>query len=823
MSGAGSSSRQFLSSVANNPRSGWLEYLGLPEDLDEWTVEDVRSTAAGLGLSALVGPATAPAADASKANGAPIPPAAPARPRHATTPRRTCSAWASVPLPRLEPAGRRRAAAHLLVGVGRASPAVPEVCFRADFSLADPETFDVFSPPGAPAAGMVMVEKLTHYLDQVELTLLGEVATRSEGFFEALQSYHALKREVGAGVAAIETLRGRLRALEANLVHKSLRLPRLVRQRKNLEAVETRVRLLHAVWRTQPTIQQLLGAGDFPGALELIASSQQLLDTDLAGVASLAHLSSSLRETKASIQRPMNRDLLQVAPATFGRRPARRPRRGARRRPHRQARADRHRLLRLGVLHDGLTELLEQQKKDVRALVKRTVREGLRDVDDRKKVAAAAAAAPSAPPPPPPPPCRRRSPVSVAPAADEAAAAEPAAAEEPPPRSVKAQLAELGADEFEGVMAVVSEPLLVVLRRAAAIHAALQRACAAAAADGTAYKALDDSGDASVPYHARIEGQSAEMLHAVCELAHERYARVLKTRRDAHARLPLGEFVRVTKTAVEFVRDVQHLAGRACVALTTELQAGARLPRGKHDDACASSTRSSKWSSGSRSTSRPSSRRLSTCSRRSRCRGSPRRSWWRCASARGRGGRRRRHRHRRPGRRRGVQGGAVGAPPPHDRHAVHAGGGERAERGGAGGELPPRAAQALQHEGVQAGADGGRDDCRIRRPQADHVAAPRARLAGAGAGARADAPPEGDPRRLPPRGAAPAAPRDGLCDRRQHQQQLFDSSSRSSTRNGWRRTCRRSRPRWCRRPTARAPRRRRAPRRWRRTSPRCTG
>ena len=55
MSGAGSSSRQFLSSVANNPRSGWLEYLGLPEDLDEWTVEDVRSTAAGLGLSALVG------------------------------------------------------------------------------------------------------------------------------------------------------------------------------------------------------------------------------------------------------------------------------------------------------------------------------------------------------------------------------------------------------------------------------------------------------------------------------------------------------------------------------------------------------------------------------------------------------------------------------------------------------------------------------------------------------------------------------------------------------------------------------------------------
>ena len=307
--------------------------------------------------------------------------------------------------------------------------AVPEVCFRADFSLADPETFDVFSPPGAPAAGMVMVEKLTHYLDQVELTLLGEVATRSEGFFEALQSYHALKREVGAGVAAIESLRGRLRALEANLVQKSLRLPRLVRQRKTLEAVETRVRLLHAVWRTQPTIQQLLGAGDFPGALELIASSQQLLDTDLAGVASLAHLSYSLRETKASIQRTMNRDLLQVAlgydlddgppsvpveargadlPSRADRRPPP-PRRPTTASPSYWA-----------------------AKKDVRALVKRTVRRGSATSTTARSPPPPP---PASAPPPPPPPCRRRSTIRASRPPPTRRPPLPAAARSPPPRS----------------------------------------------------------------------------------------------------------------------------------------------------------------------------------------------------------------------------------------------------------------------------------------------------------------------------------------------------------------------------------------------------
>ena len=122
---------------------------------------------------------------------------------------------------------------------------------------------------------MVTLEKLGTYLDAVELKLLAEVSTRSEGFFEALNSYEALTREVAAGRAQIEKMRTRLRSLEANLVDKSLRLPTLVRRRANTAALVEKLRLVHAVWATQPTIQQLLTARDFPGALDLISSSQQ--------------------------------------------------------------------------------------------------------------------------------------------------------------------------------------------------------------------------------------------------------------------------------------------------------------------------------------------------------------------------------------------------------------------------------------------------------------------------------------------------------------------------------------------------------------------
>ena len=87
----------------------------------------------------------------------------------------------------------------------------------------------------------------------------------------------------------------------------------LVRRRANTAALAEKLRLVHAVWATQPTIQQLLTARDFPGALELISSSQQLLSSELSGIASLKKLHASLAETKRLITSLMSRDLLQVA------------------------------------------------------------------------------------------------------------------------------------------------------------------------------------------------------------------------------------------------------------------------------------------------------------------------------------------------------------------------------------------------------------------------------------------------------------------------------------------------------------------------------
>ena len=333
---------EMLSGVVNNPRATWLQYFGLPEDLDEWTLEDARSAMSSYVSSAAAASTTngggaAASVSASAASGAGATTVVARDEREITIddfknylqrvgePYRFMAASRQSAAEGAEgsadgrdgaPSSSAAASAVARSAAERAAELshVPQLCFAEDFDLSNPETFAFFSPPDqAHATSMVTLEKLNGYLDTVELTLLAEVSSRSEGFFDALKSYEVLTNEVAAGCAQIEALRSKMRLLEANLVDKSLRLPVLVRRRANTVALAEKMRLVHVVWATQPTIQELLTARDFPRALELISSSQQLLSTELSGIHALRKLSEQLSQTKRQITTMMGKDLLQLA------------------------------------------------------------------------------------------------------------------------------------------------------------------------------------------------------------------------------------------------------------------------------------------------------------------------------------------------------------------------------------------------------------------------------------------------------------------------------------------------------------------------------
>jgi hypothetical protein len=150
---------------------------------------------------------------------------------------------------------------------------VPELFFREDFELHDPETFD--STLGARAAHN-MDEKLTTYLDLVEVVLLKQISSRSPAFFRALTDIQQLRGRVQEVVTNIRRLRHTVRSVDDKVAVGSLRVPKLSRRHANLAVLHDKLELVQQVLKARDTVQELLAAEDFLTALDVIRGAKEV-------------------------------------------------------------------------------------------------------------------------------------------------------------------------------------------------------------------------------------------------------------------------------------------------------------------------------------------------------------------------------------------------------------------------------------------------------------------------------------------------------------------------------------------------------------------
>ncbi len=130
-------------------------------------------------------------------------------------------------------------------------------------------------------------EKLTHYLDVVEVHLAYQISQRSDVFFNTLSSQQELETFIMMVRQDVMELRHKLRTLDADSTHTALRLFSHCRRTHRLKVVYEKVCLIATVQQTQPTIQLLLKNSDFVGALDLIVTTQEVLQQELHGVHAL--------------------------------------------------------------------------------------------------------------------------------------------------------------------------------------------------------------------------------------------------------------------------------------------------------------------------------------------------------------------------------------------------------------------------------------------------------------------------------------------------------------------------------------------------------
>ncbi|XP_025936416.1 vacuolar protein sorting-associated protein 54 isoform X4 [Apteryx rowi] len=187
---------------------------------------------------------------------------------------------------------------------------------KPDFALEDSITFNAvlpwshFNTAGGKgnrdaASSKLLQEKLSHYLDIVEVNIAHQISLRSEAFFHAMTSQHELQDYLRKTSQAVKLLREKISKIDKVMCEGSLRVLRLSLTRNNCIKAYNKLKLMATVHQTQPTVQLLLSTSEFVGALDLIATTQEVLQQELQGIHSFRHLGSQLCELEKLIDKMM--------------------------------------------------------------------------------------------------------------------------------------------------------------------------------------------------------------------------------------------------------------------------------------------------------------------------------------------------------------------------------------------------------------------------------------------------------------------------------------------------------------------------------------
>lgn len=191
---------------------------------------------------------------------------------------------------------RRRSSAGIRRNRNEPTPlsTIPNVYFDEDFHLENPRTFDVVSeraeivrpPPGTPqveqkgangealpprkalATNAILQEKLSWYMDTVEVHLINSISTASTGFFAALGSLKELQTEAEESVAKIQRLREDLRRLDREVAVGGLEVAAKRRRRANLQKLGKATAQVQEVVENVKQADELVDEGSFDDAAD---------------------------------------------------------------------------------------------------------------------------------------------------------------------------------------------------------------------------------------------------------------------------------------------------------------------------------------------------------------------------------------------------------------------------------------------------------------------------------------------------------------------------------------------------------------------------
>uniref|UniRef100_A0A1A9W025 Vacuolar protein sorting-associated protein 54 n=1 Tax=Glossina brevipalpis TaxID=37001 RepID=A0A1A9W025_9MUSC len=204
---------------------------------------------------------------------------------------------------------------------------VPEIFLKETLNLQNASTFSQVFPgimeksngEERRKTGRVVQEKLSHYLDIVEVKIAQQVSQKSVSFFHAMTSQDAIMTEMQEAARRVQALRAALRRLHKSVVIDTFRVLCFAKRRQNFEDVLDKLCLMATVHKTQPMLQLLLGTQDYVAALDLIATTQEILTQELIGVHCFKHLPMQLEEMEKLIDKMLTSEFVRYVTGDLNR------------------------------------------------------------------------------------------------------------------------------------------------------------------------------------------------------------------------------------------------------------------------------------------------------------------------------------------------------------------------------------------------------------------------------------------------------------------------------------------------------------------------
>jgi vacuolar protein sorting-associated protein 54 len=184
---------------------------------------------------------------------------------------------------------------------------IPNIYFDENFHLENPRTFDVvsersevvrpvrtpstqdlnsanatFEPLQQPgrkvlATNAILQEKLSWYMDTVEVHLISSISTASTSFFAALGSLRELQGEASDSVARIKAVREDLTRLDEQMAIGGLKIIELKRRRENLRRLADATDQLQAVIVGLSHCDEVVDRGELDIAMTRLDAMEKLI------------------------------------------------------------------------------------------------------------------------------------------------------------------------------------------------------------------------------------------------------------------------------------------------------------------------------------------------------------------------------------------------------------------------------------------------------------------------------------------------------------------------------------------------------------------